>query len=327
MAKGSKRLSKFHGLLVVDKPTDMTSQDVVNVVRRVAGTRRVGHTGTLDPLATGLLLVLVGEATKLSEYMVGFDKVYEGTLRLGVQSNTYDCQGEVVPGPGGAIPDEKTLHSLAQKYTGPIDQVPPPYSAVKVRGKKLYEYARAGVEVEAAARRVTISEFTIDRLDGDTAHFRIACTSGTYVRSLVHDVGQDAGCGALVETLRRTGVEDFHEDEAVTLDALQEGGEEGIASVLLPMLDAVTAWPIYHVQKVGIEWLRRGQAIPMALTQVDSESIEGRLGDLVFLCPLGGDACAVAKIVPTPPSKPPATLSRFAGLWLQPVKVLGEAEG
>ncbi|MBX3728749.1 MAG: tRNA pseudouridine(55) synthase TruB [Candidatus Sumerlaeia bacterium] len=326
MPKGAKRQSRFHGVVAVDKPEGMTSQDVVNVVRRAAGTRRVGHTGTLDPLATGLLLVLIGEATKLSEYMVGFDKVYEGTMRLGVQSDTHDRQGDVQPGPGAPIPDLPTLRRLTAPLTGEIDQVPPAFSAVKVRGRKLYEYAREGEPVEVEARRVRVDAFDILEREGDTARFRVACSSGTYVRSLVHELGQAAGCGALVQELRRTHVEDFDIAEAVPLDRLREAGPEGFGQYLLPMLDALTAWPIYYVEAAGVPWLHRGQAIPAALGHLDPESTAGRIDDLVYLCPVGGDALAVARVVPKPPSRPPAQLARHVGLWFQPVKLLTGGE-
>ncbi|MDK2970376.1 MAG: tRNA pseudouridine55 synthase [Candidatus Sumerlaeota bacterium] len=322
MPKGSKRQSRYHGVVPVDKPEGMTSQDVVNVVRRVAGTRRIGHTGTLDPLATGLLLVLVGEATKLSEYMIGFDKEYVGTMRLGVQSDTHDAQGEIIDGPGQPLPDLQALKRLAEPLTGEISQVPPAFSAVKVKGRKLYEYARKGESVKVEARTVRVDAFDILELNEDVAHFRVACSSGTYVRSLVHQIGQDAGCGAIVTSLRRTVIEDFHIDEAVTIDQLREAGDEGFGDFLLPMLDTLTSWPIYYVETGGVDWLRRGQAIPATLAQLDGESAAGRIDDLVFLCALGGDAVAVARVVPRPPSRPPAQLSRHVGLWFQPVKLL-----
>lgn len=309
-------------MVVADKPAGITSQDAVNVIRRVSGTRRVGHTGTLDPLATGLLLVLVGEATKLSEFMVGFDKTYEGRMRLGVQSNTHDSTGEIEPGPGGAIPPLARLQELTQPLTGTILQKPPAFSAVKVQGKKLYEYARAGQAVDVEEREVTVNEFTILELDGDEAAFRVSCSSGTYVRSLIHELGQAAGCGALVTSLRRTAIADFSIDEAAPLDQIVEEGPDRFEEILLPMLDAVTSWPIYYVGDEAQMWIKRGQAIPSALAEIDPDSQPGRPGELVYLCPAGQDAVAVAKIVPAPPSRPPAQLARHVGLWFQPVKLL-----
>lgn len=319
--KGSKKPSHCHGVLVVDKPSGMTSQDVVSVVRRVAQTRQVGHTGTLDPLATGLLVLLVGEATKLSEYIMGFDKTYEGAARLGVQSNTYDREGDIVPGPGGPLPTLARLNELAAQWTGDIDQTPPPYSAVKIAGKKLYEYARAGETIEAQARRVRVDEFALSDLAGDTVRYRVACSSGTYVRSLVHELGLAAGCGALVAELRRTRVGDFDIGEATTLDALKEMTPEQFNDVLLPIVDGLADWPAYFVVPEGQGWLRRGQAIPVSMCEPDPKSPPGRIGDLVFLQPPGRDAMAIARVVAAPPSKPPATLQRHVGAWLQPVKL------
>jgi len=329
MPKGSKkRASFFHGIVVVDKPTGMTSQDVVNVVRRAAGTRRVGHTGTLDPLATGLLILMLGEATKLSEYLVGYDKVYEGRMKLGVRSDTYDIEGKMEPGGGAAIPPLDRLREIAAEFVGDIDQVPPPYSAVKLHGKKLYEYAREGETVEVEPRAVTVRAFDILDVRDDTAGFRVHCTSGTYVRSLVHELGAKAGCGAVVAELRRTAVGDFAIDEAVTLDTLRDAKPESFAEFVTPMMDAVPSWSVFHAGERAVMWLRRGQAIPSSLCELDGDSQPPRIGNHVYVCPLGGDAVAIAKVLPAPPGAPPAELRSHVGFWLQPVKLLApESEG
>lgn len=323
MPKGSKRRSSFHhGIVVVDKPSGMTSQDVVNVVRRAAGTRRVGHTGTLDPLATGLLIVMLGEATKLSEYLVGHGKTYEGRMKLGVRSDTYDIEGTVETVAGAALPPLDRLRAIAAEFVGDIEQVPPPYSAVKVQGKKLYEYAREGKPVEAEPRAVTVHAYDILDVDGDTARFRVQCTSGTYVRSLVHELGARAGCGALVAELRRTAVGDFAIDEAVPLADIQNAAPEAFAQFVAPMMDAVPSWPIYHAGERAVMWLGRGQAIPSALCELDGESRPPRVGDLAYVCPLGHDAAAIARVLPAPPGAPPPELRKHVGFWLQPVKLL-----
>lgn len=323
MARGkARRQSAHHGILVVDKPEGFTSQDAVNIVRKAAQTRRVGHTGTLDPMATGVLVMVVGEASKLSEYLTGFDKAYEGELRLGAHSDTYDATGRVVVVPDAAIPSGDELRALAARWTGDIQQVPPPYSAVKVAGRKLYEYAREGEQVEARPRPVRVDEYAIDDPADGVARFRIRCSSGGYVRSLVHEVGQAAGCGALVQSLRRTAVGDIDISEAVRLDALREGGHDAFLEHLLPMVDACTHWPVYYVRPNEAGWLRRGQAIPASLAAIDSESAPVSLGGLCFLCPHGGDAMAVGKLVAAPPGKPPADLARHSGFWFQPVKLL-----
>jgi len=322
MAKGSKRQSLYHGILIVDKPAGMTSQDVVNVVRRAAGTRRVGHTGTLDPLATGLLIVMLGEATKLSEYLMGYDKAYEGTMRIGVRSDTYDVEGTLEEtGYQGDLTLER-LQELAAGCTGDVMQTPPAYSAVKVQGKKLYEYARAGAPVEVEPRPVTVHSYEVLDLVGTEATFRVKCSAGTYVRSLVHDVGELAGCGAVVKELRRTENGDFRMEEAIDLERVRATPLEAFGDLVTPMLDAIPAWSVYFVAEKGAMWVARGQAIPVALAELDSESKPPRLGDFVFISRISGDAIAVSQVVPVPPGNPPADLKRHTGLWLQPVKLL-----
>jgi len=325
--KRSRRESQFHGIVVVDKPAGMTSQDVVDVVRRAAGTRRVGHTGTLDPLATGLLILLLGEATKLSEYLMAFDKEYVGTMRLGVESDTYDVEGTLVPHPDRPVPGAECLRELAKPLTGDIMQTPPPYSAVKIAGRKLYEYAREGEKVDAEARPVQVKAFEVGHVTDGEAGFRVACSSGTYVRSLVHELGQAAGCGAVVATLRRSGVGDYTLEEAIPLDTLRRATPETFGEFVAPMVDALTSWPVFHLGEGMINWIRRGQAIPASLARWDPETGHARLGDAVFLCPEEGDALAVAKVMAAPPSRPPAALARQTGFWLQPVKLLGPGEG
>lgn len=322
MSKRSKRESRYNGLLVVDKEQDMTSQDVVNVVRRVANTRRIGHTGTLDPLATGLMILLLGEATKLSEYLITCDKVYEGEMILGQRSNTYDIQGEievVVETPQLTL---EALQAATVRYTGEIMQTPPPYSAVKINGKKLYEYARAGEVVEAEARPVRVDEYSISDLEGNKAKFRIACTSGTYVRTLVHELGRDLGCGALVSVLRRTEIEDFTLAESITLAAIKEKSQDDLGEFIIPMMDALTDWPIFYLSQEGKDWLLKGQAIPERLGQFDAETPVAKMGDLVFMCPLGQDAIAIGELVPAPKSPPPAALKHHVCRWIQPAKLL-----
>jgi tRNA pseudouridine55 synthase len=225
-------------------------------------------------------------------------------------------------------PTLEELRALTVPLSGNFEQVPPPYSAVKVAGRKLYEYARSGETVEADPRPIRVDEFSILSLEGDVAHFRVGCSSGTYVRSLVHDLGQAAGCGAVVASLRRTKVGDMTLEESVTHSTVQQSTPESLAAYVLPMVDALTTWPVYHVPPVGVEWLKRGQAIPVNLTEQDTESAAARVGDMVYLCPMGKDAMAVAKTLPSPPSKPPQALQRYSGMWFQPTKLLmTEVEG
>ena len=208
------------GLLNIDKPAGITSHDVVARVRRVAGVRRVGHAGTLDPLATGVLLVGVGPATRLIEYLVGQTKTYEAEVRLGQATNTYDAEGEVVAErPFSHI----TLAAITQTldpFRGRIEQKPPIYSAIKKDGQPLYKLARQGIEVDVPTRQVTI--YTLDLLGWDAPflHLRVTCSAGTYIRSLAHDLGQVLGCGGHLTALRRTAIGSFTVETAVSLPDL-----------------------------------------------------------------------------------------------------------
>jgi tRNA pseudouridine55 synthase len=207
------------GLLLVDKPGGMTSHDVVDRVRRALGTRKVGHAGTLDPLATGLLVVGVGRATRLLRYLSGLDKTYEGTGRLGEETDTLDADGIVVrtnPVTAGRDDVERAMSAL----TGDLEQRPPAYSAVKVGGVTLHKAARRGEAMEAAPRRIRVDAFDLTSFDGRDFGFRVRCSSGTYVRVLVADVGAALECGAHLVALRRTRVGPFSLEEAAPLDSL-----------------------------------------------------------------------------------------------------------
>jgi tRNA pseudouridine55 synthase len=225
------------GLLLVNKPAGMTSHDVVDRIRRAAGTRRVGHTGTLDPGATGLLILCLGGATRLSEHLTGLDKVYEGVMRFGVVTDSYDLDGAVVEEHAVPALTLEQIQGLCDRYTGEIDQIPPMVSAVKVGGERLYKKARKGEVVEREARRVTVREFKVLSYAAPDAHVRVCCTRGTYVRSLCHDVGQELGCGAVLASLCRTWVGKHSVEHALPLDAFT--GPEVVEQRLLSMDDAL----------------------------------------------------------------------------------------
>lgn len=211
----------MNGILLVDKPAGLTSHDVVDRIRKASGVRRVGHTGTLDPAATGLLILCIGPATRLSEFLIGLDKVYEGAMRLGLVTDSYDLDGEVIeerPVPDSI--DSTVLETAFAKFTGDIKQVPPMVSAVKVKGKRLYKLARQGETVEREPRPVRISEFTLLSYTQPDAAFRLRCSRGTYARTLCYDVGERLGCGATLAKLRRTAVGTHRIEDALPLDAL-----------------------------------------------------------------------------------------------------------
>lgn len=235
-----------NGVLLVDKPRGLTSHDVVARVRRAANTRKVGHAGTLDPMATGLLIVGLGAATRLLTHVVGVDKVYEATIRLGAATVTDDAEGDVIEeadaAAAGAVTDEAVAAGI-RSLSGPLEQVPSSVSAIKVDGKRAYARARAGETVELAARPVTIHAFELNdvrRMPGlIDLDVRVSCSSGTYIRALARDLGAALGIGGHLTALRRTAVGPFAVAEATPLDALTSG-ETAVGDVLVTPTDAAT---------------------------------------------------------------------------------------
>lgn len=211
------------GVLVINKPAGITSHDVVSAVRRRFNMKRVGHAGTLDPLATGVLVVLLGKSTKLFDKFVAFDKAYRATLRLGVKTTTADIMGKVLEEkPSAGITRPQVEEALA-RFTGEIEQKPPMVSAVKHQGERLYKLARQGKEVERTARKVRIDELKLLKFSSPDAEFFMACSKGTYVRQLAEDVGDVLGCGACISQIERTKVGPFTIEQAVKLEEVNEG--------------------------------------------------------------------------------------------------------
>lgn len=228
------------GLLVVDKPAGITSHDVVDRVRRLARTRRVGHAGTLDPLATGILILGIGRSTRLLGYLALHDKAYEAGIRLGVVTDTDDAEGTVLATTSVEV-DEQAITTRMAALTGRFDQVPPSFSALKVLGKRAYARARAGEEVRLQPRSVEVSTFALTRVEGPVVYAEVECSSGTYVRSLARDLGAALGVGAHLASLRRTRVGDYGLSAAHRLDAMERSG----SLPLVPMDDAVRrAFPL-----------------------------------------------------------------------------------
>ncbi|HEY0784100.1 MAG TPA: tRNA pseudouridine(55) synthase TruB [Thermoanaerobaculia bacterium] len=219
------------GLLLVDKEAGYTSHDVVQKVRRLLQQKKIGHCGTLDPDATGLLLLTLGTATRLTRFLIRAPKEYEGTIRFGVTTDTYDASGQITataPAEAVAALTVDTVRAAMERFQGEIEQVVPAYSAKKVNGVKLYELARKGVEVPAEPKQVTVYEFAaISELADGCLRFRLSCTSGTYARALAHDLGAVLATGAHLASLRRTQIGSFHVDSAVALGRLAELAEAG----------------------------------------------------------------------------------------------------
>ena len=238
--------SGFDGLLLVDKPAGMTSFDVVARVRRALRIKRVGHTGTLDPLATGLMGILVGRATRLSPYITAADKRYEAQFRLGVVSDTYDRQGEILTHAAEESVEKISrtdVEAALSSFRGPIAQVPPVYSAIKVKGERAYARARRGEHVELSARQVNVYELNVDAFAAGEGTLSIHCSKGTYVRSLVHDLGQRLGTGAIMTELRRTAVGQWGIAESTPLDTFSELIDRGRTLPLISMWNALDELP------------------------------------------------------------------------------------
>jgi tRNA pseudouridine55 synthase len=268
------RMILMDGLLVIDKPAGLTSHDVVARTRHILHERRIGHTGTLDPFATGVLAILVGRATRLAQFLSGDEKEYDAVIRLGYATDTGDRTGKPIFESAanqerlGAW-TEQEMETALESLRGEIDQVPPMYSAKKIGGKKLYELARDGKEVERKPVRVCIYEFAAikpdgqllkDNLDGTfDFHVRVVCSSGTYVRTLAEDFGRRLQVGAHLAELRRTRVGDWPVSVAITLEQLKVSfGEESLGAVLLPMNSVVSRLPLVHLSADDVRRVRHG---------------------------------------------------------------------
>jgi tRNA pseudouridine55 synthase len=232
------------GLLIIDKPAGLTSHDVVNRVRRATQIRQVGHAGTLDPLATGVLVVCLGQATRISEYLLGHDKAYRATIRLGVETNTYDADGEVVATHEVNIDRDEVERGLA-RFVGEIQQVPPMYSAIKRAGQKLYELARQGIEVERNARSVIVHSIELRDYLAPDVTIDVRCSAGTYLRSIAHDLGAALGTGGHLIDLRRTAAGPFTIEQAVSVESFEVAAREDRWHTLLhPIDEALSDWPL-----------------------------------------------------------------------------------
>jgi tRNA pseudouridine55 synthase len=247
---------------VVDKPAGITSHDVVDAARRWLGTRRVGHLGTLDPAATGVLPLAVREATKLAPFLEGGLKSYAGTIRLGSETDTLDAEGTVTRRHEGALPEERAVREALATFVGEIEQVPPMYSAVKKEGVPLHKLAREGIEVEREPKRVTIHRLELIKYAPPDVEVEVDCSAGTYVRALAADLGSRLGCGAHLSGLRRTRSGPFTEDQAVTEAVLSREAEEGtVAQRLVAPVNAL-GYPVVRLSQAEAERLRQGGEIP-----------------------------------------------------------------
>ena len=264
---------RVNGILLLDKPSGLTSNAALQTVKKLYRARKAGHTGSLDPLATGLLPICFGEATKVSGFLLDADKDYRVTCRFGARTTTGDAEGEVLEQRPVEGLTEDRLRELLQGFLGEIEQIPPMYSALKHKGERLYKLAREGVEVEREPRQVTIHALELLRLEPPLAEIRVHCSKGTYVRTLVEDVGEALGCGAHVAGLRRLGVGPFDDTQMVDMEALRavaaEGGEHALDKLLLPLESGLAQWPDVRLSGDAAFYLRQGQPVlvPKAPTE------------------------------------------------------------
>lgn len=261
MKQQRRKCDAVNGVMLLDKPVGFTSNQALQTVKRLLNACKAGHSGSLDPIATGLLPLFFGEATKLTQFLLNADKRYWTVFRLGVSTTTYDSEGEVTatrPVTASARDIEKTLVA----FRGEIEQIPPMYSAIKHQGEALYKLARAGVEVEREPRKVTVHEIRMLGFQDDLLTLEISCSKGTYIRTLAHDLGEALGCGAHVVQLRRLATGDIPIDQAVTLEQLETLATPVERARLLQPVDSVLrALPDVHLTPLASHYLKQGQPV------------------------------------------------------------------
>lgn len=263
----------INGILLLDKPVGITSNDALQQVKRLYDARKAGHTGNLDPMASGLLPICLGEATKVSAFLLDADKRYRGICKLGTRTNTGDAEGEVIETRPVEGVTEARVREVLESFRGEIEQIPPMHSAIKHQGQPLYKLAHQGLEIERQPRRVTIFELNLLRFEGDEVEIDVLCSKGTYIRTLAEDIGEALGCGAHLSQLRRTGAGPFGAEGMLTLEQLKERllteGHAGLDGVLLPMEEALASWPTVNLTANLAYYVRQGQAVlvPQAPTR------------------------------------------------------------
>lgn len=261
MSRPHRELFDVHGILLLDKPVGFTSNQALQQAKRLLQARKAGHTGSLDPLASGLLPLCFGEATKVSRFLLDADKRYRAVFRLGESTSTGDAEGEIVETRPVTV-SRREIETGIRGFVGTIEQVPPMYSAIKVGGQPLYKLARAGITTERAPRTVTVYEYAVLGLDGPRLTVDIRCTKGTYVRSLAHDLGERLGCGAHVAELRRTAMGGFSIEETITLADFEAlAGPQARAARLVPADQALKSVPAITISRHAAYYFCQGQPV------------------------------------------------------------------
>jgi tRNA pseudouridine55 synthase len=262
MSGGDALQEAVSGVLLIDKPVGPSSNAVLQRAKRLLGARRAGHTGTLDPLASGLLVIALGEATKFSGGMLDADKSYRALLKLGERTETGDAEGPVVSRAEVKVTRDELLAAL-ERYRGEIEQLPPRYAAIKHRGRPLYEYARRGEHVARTARRVAIRRLVLEKFAGDTVGLFVECSKGTYIRVLAEDIGAALGCGAHLAALERTAVGPFALEQSIRLEALEAILPAERRDRLLPLETLLQSWPRLTLEAPLAAKFRQGRAVPV----------------------------------------------------------------
>ncbi|MGQ9800993.1 MAG: tRNA pseudouridine(55) synthase TruB [Candidatus Saccharicenans sp.] len=283
------------GLIIVDKPANWTSHDVVLKLRKILRLKRIGHAGTLDPLATGVLLVTVGQTTRLFPYLAGMDKTYSGEIRLGQATDTYDSQGKPLGPEKTDFPLETELLAAAASFVGEMSQLPPPYSAKKINGQPAFKLARRGLKPEFQPVTVIIHRFLVLDYSPPLVKFLVECSSGTYIRSLAHDLGQKLGCGAHLASLRRLAVGHYTEEEALSPGQIEElAREKAFDRFLLPQERLLPDYPAVwvdqngarafnHGARIGLEQITRAVMAGSRLTATELFRVYSEQGQLLGL--------------------------------------------
>jgi tRNA pseudouridine55 synthase len=284
---------RIDGVLLVDKKPGMTSHDVVEKFRRRANVKKAGHTGTLDPLATGLLVLCIGKATRLQAYLMGMEKTYEGTIQFGWATDSYDATGTPVGEAREVSVEQIDFAPLVARFTGEIEQMPPAFSAKKVQGVRAYEMARKGEPVELKPKRVTIHEFTILSVHGSTAQFRVRSSAGTYVRSLAHDLGAAAGVPAHLKELRRTVIGNFKVENSIAFDRLEQAPVDEILAA--PHFQSLSDIDL-PLEKLRIDWSQQGKMMN-GQGVIMTPAVRVQKGDLLALGNPHDQLVAIGEVV------------------------------
>jgi len=274
---------RYEGILLVDKPYGMTSHDVIDELRKILQQKKIGHTGTLDPRATGLLVICLERATKVSQFLIDEDKTYEAQIKLGERSTTFDEEGVIKNDNPPEIPDlgESDINNVLNEFKGRITQRVPEYSAVKIDGKRLYKMARKGKKVDTPEREIEIKDIELTNLDLPRVDFRITCSKGTYIRTIANDIGKRIGCGAYLSRLRRIGSGSFRIDDALTLKEIKHYRDAGALKKFIHPIEKVLSFPSIKINEDFAPFIISGRS-PQTK---DIETVEGDFteGDYISL--------------------------------------------